>query len=112
MSDTTTPQEAAESGLPRHDLFGLRVFESDRLNHAQFMADQVTEAHGMTFGAIVDKAWRSRPKRGKICGEEIFRLRAFEHLQNAVYCGKLRKEGKIYLPNADVRRDDGKGHPL
>jgi hypothetical protein len=99
MSDTPTPQEAAESGLSSHALFGLRVFERDRLNHAQFMADQVTEASGMKFSEIADKAWKSRPKQVKICGEEIFRLRAFEHLQNAVYCGKLRKEGKIYLPN-------------
>lgn len=101
MSDTLDPQEAAESGLSSHAFFGLRVFERDRLHHAQFMADQVTKPSGMVFSEIVNKAWKARPKRGKICGAEIFRLRAFEHLQNAVYCGKLRKEGKIYLPNAE-----------
>lgn len=95
-------QTTSDKGVGWCGLFGLRVFERDRVNHAQFMADQVTKTDGMTFCEIVGKAWKARPKRGKICGEEVFRLRAFEHLQNAVYCGKLRKEGKIYLPNVKV----------
>jgi hypothetical protein len=99
MSQKTTTEKTPGKGCSSHAFFGLRVFERDRLKHAQFMADQVTEPSGMAFAEIFEKAWKSRPKRGKICGEEIFRLRAFEHLQNAVYFGKLRKKGKIYLPN-------------
>ena len=99
---TMKPETANKSGsdCSSRAFFIMRGFERDRLNHAQFMADQVTNPSGMTFTEIAEKAWAVRPKRGKICGEEIFRLRAYEHLQNAVYSGKVRKEGKIYLPNS------------
>jgi len=100
MSENTTPEKTADGGLSSTDLFGLKEFERDRPATAQFMADLVTSKSGHSFGELVDLAWARRNKQWKNCGEEIFRLRAFESLQTAVATGKCRKEGKTYLPNA------------